>query len=166
MIAEIPDPGCIPGKQGNPDVPSRFIAAITCARGKMDVKFPGADKTGQFNETGGIPVTVTGVGFFDRSHGQTGRASNNLEIHPILDIKFEDGTADGTASCFQAAQVAPTPAGALGAKWEYKTVSAPTVDDLVTQVSALGAQRWELVGTLYDPRTKSYVGFLKRAIAQ
>lgn len=35
------------------------------------------------------PVTVTGVGFFDRVHGQTGVAMNNgIELHPVLAIEF------------------------------------------------------------------------------
>ena len=96
LIAEIPDPNCIPGQHGDPNIPSRFISQITCARGKMDTKFPNADRTGQFNDTAGIPVTITGIGFYDPAHNQTGRASNNLEIHPILDIDF----GDGQASCF------------------------------------------------------------------
>ena len=36
------------------------------------------------------PVTVilTGVGFFDYNHGQTGRANNGREIHPVLTMDF------------------------------------------------------------------------------
>jgi hypothetical protein len=34
-------------------------------------------------------VTVTGVGFFDRIHGQTGVAPNGIELHPVLDIQFQ-----------------------------------------------------------------------------
>ena len=30
----------------------------------------------------------TGVGFFDRDHGQTGAAPNNIELHPVLSIRF------------------------------------------------------------------------------
>ena len=164
VIAEIPDPNCIPGKKGDPDVPSAFISQITCARGKMDVKFPQADKTGQFNDTGGVAVTITGVGFFDRAHGQTGRASNNLEIHPILDIDF----GDGQPSCFQAPQPdlaaavkRPAPPTA-GAKWEYKSISAATPDALLAAANVLSAQRWELVGVAFDSRKNSFVGFLKR----
>jgi hypothetical protein len=33
-------------------------------------------------------AVVTGVGFFDRFHGQTGVAKNVIELHPILDIDF------------------------------------------------------------------------------
>jgi hypothetical protein len=33
-----------------------------------------------------IPVTITGVGFFDLHHGQIGLAGNGREIHPVLSI--------------------------------------------------------------------------------
>jgi hypothetical protein len=33
--------------------------------------------------------TITGVLFLDKAHGQTGRAANNIEIHPILELKKE-----------------------------------------------------------------------------
>lgn len=33
-----------------------------------------------------IPVTITGIGFFDKVHGQVGMATNGREIHPILTI--------------------------------------------------------------------------------
>jgi len=33
--------------------------------------------------------TITGVLFVDKSHGQTGKAPNNVEIHPVLEIKVE-----------------------------------------------------------------------------
>ncbi|MGH9863532.1 MAG: hypothetical protein ACRD35_08925 [Candidatus Acidiferrales bacterium] len=35
-------------------------------------------------------VTVTGVGFFDFIHGQTGVAPNGIELHPVLRIEFVD----------------------------------------------------------------------------
>ena len=35
-----------------------------------------------------IPVRMTGVGFFDFIHGQTGVAPNGIEIHSILSIAF------------------------------------------------------------------------------
>jgi hypothetical protein len=33
-------------------------------------------------------VRVTGVGFFDFLHGQTGVAPNGIELHPVLKIEF------------------------------------------------------------------------------
>jgi hypothetical protein len=38
-------------------------------------------------------VTVTGVGFFDFLHGQTGVAPNGIELHAVLDVQF--GTSTG-----------------------------------------------------------------------
>jgi hypothetical protein len=36
------------------------------------------------------PAKITGVGFFDRVHGQIGIAlKNGIEVHPILAIDFE-----------------------------------------------------------------------------
>jgi hypothetical protein len=36
------------------------------------------------------PVTIAGVGFFDRVHGQTGVAlKNGIELHPVLVIQFK-----------------------------------------------------------------------------
>ena len=32
-------------------------------------------------------VTITGVGFWDAKHGQTGIAPNGIELHPVLSIK-------------------------------------------------------------------------------
>jgi hypothetical protein len=29
-------------------------------------------------------ATITGVGFFDKSHGQSGGADNGIELHPLL----------------------------------------------------------------------------------
>lgn len=33
-------------------------------------------------------ATITGVGFFDRAHGQTGAAANVIELHPVLAVVF------------------------------------------------------------------------------
>jgi hypothetical protein len=35
-----------------------------------------------------VPVTVTGVGFFDYQHGQDGVAPNAIELHPVLSVTF------------------------------------------------------------------------------
>jgi hypothetical protein len=45
-----------------------------------------------------LPVVVTGVGFFDFIHGQTGVAPNGIELHPIVDIKFLGVTTASVAS--------------------------------------------------------------------
>jgi hypothetical protein len=35
-----------------------------------------------------VPVHVTGIGFFDFIHGQTGVAPNGVELHPVLSISL------------------------------------------------------------------------------
>lgn len=66
MIAEIPDPRCVPAR-------SPFYAGVQRARKQMAGIHAG-------------PVRVTGVLFFDFIHGQTGVAPNGVELHPVLDI--------------------------------------------------------------------------------
>ena len=45
-----------------------------------------------------MPVTVTGVGFFDFLHGQTGVAPNGIELHAVLDIQFGTGSGGNTVT--------------------------------------------------------------------
>jgi hypothetical protein len=35
-----------------------------------------------------VPVTLTGIGYFDFNHGQAGVAPNAIELHPVIDIAF------------------------------------------------------------------------------
>jgi len=79
FIAEIPDPGCSRVCQ------SKQVAQIKAARDKFVAKLgqPGAFKTVK------VPVTITGVAFFDFRHGQTGVAPNAIELHPVVDIEFQ-----------------------------------------------------------------------------
>ena len=60
----------------------------TCEQ-KFDAKF---QTTGQFQTTN-TPVRVVGVGFFDFHHGQNGVAPNLVELHPVLDVTFNQWTA-------------------------------------------------------------------------
>ena len=87
FVAEIPDPNCIGGAQGS-TAQSAFISGIQNARQEIQAQFPNIDMSGNFNDAGGIPVQIVGIGFYDRPHDQTGRSPNNIEIHPILDIIF------------------------------------------------------------------------------
>ena len=80
MIAEIPAPACV--GSGSP-----FLAGITKARGEFDARYA----PGDFFQPANVAVTVTGVGFFDTIHGQTGVAPNGIELHPVQDIQFGSG---------------------------------------------------------------------------
>ena len=84
MIVEVPSPGC----------------AGVCTSGK--VRDMARVRQTVLDHLGPVPngrlaclapepmVTVTGVGFFDRPHRQTGRAPNAIELHPVLDLRFDD----------------------------------------------------------------------------
>jgi hypothetical protein len=94
MIAEIPNPGDITS-------PSYFAAQIANARTAFDNHFqitedvsaasaPAAMEPGgepQFQHIS-VPVTVTGLGYFDFNHGQLGVAPNAIELHPVINIVF------------------------------------------------------------------------------
>jgi hypothetical protein len=91
MIAEIPDPAVV-------DASGKFQPQITSAREAFDAHFgrqlqalvelrqPDAPTPMLVHLS--IPVHVTGIGFFDFIHGQTGVAPNGVELHPVLSITF------------------------------------------------------------------------------
>ena len=81
MIAEIPDPACVASS-------SPFANLINAARQQFDGKYTA---TTSF-QTANIPVQLTGVGFFDFLHGQTGVAPNGIELHPLLNVVFNPST--------------------------------------------------------------------------
>ena len=78
MIVEIPSPDC----------------AGTCASGHGD-EFQRAREVimGLPEPVSPVTIIVTGVGFFDFLHGQTGAAPNGIELHPVLKIELESGSA-------------------------------------------------------------------------
>lgn len=81
MIAEIPDPQC------SGVCASIADAQITQARSTFATAFANAPPDATYTAlTPPAAVTITGVGFFDFYHGQTGVAKNCVEIHPVLNI--------------------------------------------------------------------------------
>ncbi|MCU1680565.1 MAG: hypothetical protein JWQ81_1304 [Amycolatopsis sp.] len=86
MIVEIPDPACTGAS-------SPLLSSIQKARAEFNAKYT---VTTSFKTTN-VPVTVTGVGFFDFLHGQTGVAPNGIELHAILDVQF-GGTTGGAVT--------------------------------------------------------------------
>lgn len=92
MIVEIPDPACVGAS-------SPLLSDIQRARAEFDAAFTA---TTSF-KTANVPVTVTGVGFFDFLHGQTGVAPNGIELHAILDVQFGSGLPTPTPTGTQTA---------------------------------------------------------------
>jgi hypothetical protein len=82
LIGEIPDPYCSAAGA------SSFVNNYIAARNFINANIA----SGNVYNVNLPPVVVYGVAFIDPPHGQTGAAPNNLEIHPILNIKFLDST--------------------------------------------------------------------------
>jgi len=180
FIGEIPDPDCLSGAHGDFGTSSPFLPnnpnshlSIKGARSALESQFPNAVFDGGWNDGGGIPVEVVGVGYFDPAHGQVGRAPNNIEIHPILSISFSEqpentalrmaspsttNVASAKNSPGRGASEAPA-----GSGWEYTMITADSTDKLLTSANALGAEGWEMVSVVVDTtRQDRYVGYLKR----
>lgn len=82
MIVEIPSPECADACR------SGHSPEFSAARTAMTQRF-GAASTA-FQQLPSSLVSITGVGFFDFVHGQTGVAANGIELHPVLRIQFLD----------------------------------------------------------------------------
>ncbi len=78
MIVEIVDPTC-PGAKS-----SSFKPTFATVRDNFMDDLLG---DGSYDDLVGLTVRVRGVAFYDRNHGQNGRAKNCLELHPVLFIK-------------------------------------------------------------------------------
>ena len=76
MIVEFPDTTC-PGARRSPKK-----AQMAQARSTL-IAACGQPSSSSFHQLQGT-ATVTGVGFFDILHGQTGVAPNGIELHPVL----------------------------------------------------------------------------------
>ncbi len=83
MIVEIPDPSCA----GVCDSPHR--AEMVRARENFTQAFGLPLKRFQ-HMTKSVMVTITGVGFFDFKHGQTGLAPNGIELHPVIGFEVQN----------------------------------------------------------------------------
>jgi hypothetical protein len=76
MIVEAPEPSCA--------MDSRFLDKIKKVRQAIDQQFGEITR----KRRPSVMVAVTGVGFFDKIHGQEGVAPNGIELHPIVAIEF------------------------------------------------------------------------------
>ena len=77
MIAEIPDPDCASA------CTSGFASYFSRAR-RVLMEHTNSPTLSRLRPR----VRVTGVGFLDRAHGQSGAARNGVELHPVLVVEF------------------------------------------------------------------------------
>jgi hypothetical protein len=83
MIAEMPFAGCLPRT-------TRDRRAIVAARAGFVRRcgFPTSDW-----QSLGAVAFISGVGFWDVAHGQTGAARNYAELHPVTGLRLVAGCA-------------------------------------------------------------------------
>jgi hypothetical protein len=77
MITEVVEPAC-EGAASSP-----FVSVLRAARAAFLNLFAGRTASSLV----GRIIRVRGIGFYDFNHGQTGRARNCLELHPVLSIR-------------------------------------------------------------------------------
>jgi hypothetical protein len=106
MIVEFPAGGCVHGAVKE--------AEIDQARVAFEQAFPPA--TRRFQTPKGC-VTVTGVFFFDRVHGQLGVAPNGAELHPVIGFQNSNGCGPGQSSPTTST---PPPTGPMPASCSYR----------------------------------------------
>ena len=99
MISEMPSPSCVGSS-------SQLLSNIQNARSEFDARYTPTDSF----QTANVLVTITGVGFFDFFHSQTGVAPNAIELHPVLDIQFDTG---GTPTPTPSSTITPIPTPTL-----------------------------------------------------
>ncbi|MGH9703271.1 MAG: hypothetical protein ACRD4K_07840, partial [Candidatus Acidiferrales bacterium] len=79
MIVEIPSGDC------SGVCSSAQFGQIAAARTWFESRF-GAPQKRFERAAGDVTLTVTGIGFFDFLHHQTGVAPNGIELHPVLSL--------------------------------------------------------------------------------
>ena len=140
MITEIADPLCVGA--GSP-----LLSGIQNARSEFDTRLKATTSFKAAN----LAVTVTGVGFFDFKHGQTGVAPNAIELHPLLDISFGAVTPPLVCTSSTGAGIAPpssVPSGTDGfhASWYgqsgYQSLCAGTISTAVVAYYNSGSRGW------------------------
>ncbi len=110
MIVEIPNAAC--AEPPAESTTSRVLAQITQARAAFETAFPPAKAC--FSCGLKTEVTVVGVGFFDKLHGQHGVAvKNGAELHPVIGFQVGGGptppVTTQTSTTTTTSTPAPTP---------------------------------------------------------
>lgn len=108
MIAELPSSSCNAG--ATPKARLEMANARTAFTASC-----GAAPSGSFRKLNGT-ARVTGVGFFDQIHGQTGVAPNGIELHPVVGF---------SGRCGRAPAPRPLPASRGKCAASYPTVCIP-----------------------------------------
>lgn len=79
MVVELVSENCIVDPYKRLTAQLRFVFEQTFGRA-----------TSKFKPSEPVRVVITGVGFYDFIHGQTGVAPNGFEIHPVTQIEVDE----------------------------------------------------------------------------
>lgn len=115
MIVEFPDATVCAGA-----VDSAHAAEMRSARAAL-VAAVGQPSASHFTNLTGTGM-ITGVGFFDFQHGQTGVAPNGIELHPVLAFST---TQSGPTATPVLATATPVPTTTGNCDPSYPTVCIP-----------------------------------------
>lgn len=135
MIGEIPDPACVGSS-------SPLLPGIGQARSQFDARYTPTDSF----QTANVPVAVTGVGFFDFLHGQTGVAPNGIELHAVLDVQFGTGGTPTPAPSL-------TPTLTLTATPTPAPTGTPSTINLISNGGFETSGSWTYAGQTLPMRT-------------
>jgi len=111
MITEFPDADTCTGA-----VASAHAGEMKSARAALVAAF-GQPSSSSFTRMSST-ATITGVGFFDVLHGQTGVAPNGIELHPVIGFSVLSGGS--------APPPPPTSVSGTGCDPAYPTVCIPS----------------------------------------
>jgi hypothetical protein len=137
MIAEFPAASCLARSSASPQLEAARIDLIAAL---------GDPPTGsRYTELSPAPcVTLTGVAFFDRIHGQRGVAPNGIELHPVL--AFQAGCGVPSPPPTTPTTVAPTtpepPDTTPVTTVPLPTVSVPTTEPSPMPANGAGCERY------------------------
>lgn len=139
MIAEIPDPACVSG--------GPFATGISSSRAAFDAMYSVSTSF----QTANAVVTVTGVGFFDVLHGQTGVAPNGIELHAVQSIcwgsncsgggstpDFSLASSPASVSGAGSSTITATPSGGFGGTISLSASGAPVGASATLSPSSIG----------------------------
>lgn len=122
MNAEIPAGPCLAGSADAPQIEAARAALIAAY---------GVPPTSSYSTLNAC-VDVTGVAFFDLPHGQTDRAQNTIELHPVLAVM----------PCGSSPPQPPVTTGAQPPDTGPVTTTAPVVTATTTATVGRGCTRW------------------------
>jgi hypothetical protein len=135
MIAEFPAASCSLG--ATPKARAKMRRARSALIGAC------GSPSGSFRRLGGT-ATISGVGFFDQIHGQTGVAPNGIELHPVVD--FSGATCHGPPAPPPPPPAGPPPpSGSCAASYPDFCIKPPPPDLNCADISATNFRvRWDV----------------------